>query len=106
LVKRSFLNMETVFRCDRCEHFVLDEQIIVGNKTIGIYHIFPGCRLLKDLTNDQIAHSQRLKLLLKDAIIFQEQIVLFYEESLSFNRLLDVFSAFLDAGYFVQIITL
>ncbi|MGD9604709.1 MAG: hypothetical protein AB7V00_00975 [Bacilli bacterium] len=103
--KRTFLNIWEIAKCDRCPFFVSDEQIVIGNKTIGIYHIFSGCKLLKEINDDSIAFSSKLRLLMKDAIIYQKEIFLFFIEDFSLNDYLDVFSKILDAGFHVQIIT-
>lgn len=104
--KRTFLNVFMISTCEKCSNYVTDEQIIIGNKTIGIYHIFSGCKLLKETSNEQMAFSSKLRLLMKDAVIYQEKIFLFYCEDFKINYFLEIFSKILDEGFFVQIITL
>ncbi|HBP25833.1 MAG TPA: hypothetical protein DD618_02655 [Acholeplasmatales bacterium] len=104
--KRTFLDLLTIYNCKNCPHQVTDEQIIIGRGTIGIYHLFEGCALLKTDREQLISTSKKLRILLKDAIINDAKIFLFYVEDLKIGDFLEIFAQILDAGFHVQVITL
>lgn len=103
--KRTFLDLLAVYECKNCPHHVSDEQIIIGRGTIGIYHLFEGCAFLKTDGSNMVATSKKLRILLKDAIIHDAQIFLFYVEDLKIERFIEIFAQILDAGFHVQVIT-
>jgi len=53
-----------------------------------------------------ISTSKKLRILLKDAIINDAKIFLFYVEDLKIGDFLEIFAQILDAGFHVQVITL
>jgi hypothetical protein len=104
--KRTFLDLFEVYECKNCPHQVTDEQIIIGRRTIGIYHLFEGCGLLKTDCESLIATSKKMRILLKDAVINDAKIFLFYVEDFQIGKFTEIFAQILDAGFHVQVITL
>lgn len=103
--KRTFLELFVVYDCKSCPHQVADEQIIIGRGTIGIYHLFEGCAFLKTDGNKLVSTSKKLRILLKDAILNDARIFLFYVEDFKIESFMEIFAQILDAGFHVQVIT-
>ncbi|MDD3106555.1 MAG: hypothetical protein PHP65_01970 [Bacilli bacterium] len=104
--KRTLLNLWEISSCEKCKHYIRDEHFTIGNQTIGIYHVFSGCQLLKEKNDYFLSHSKKLRILLKDAIMYQDKIFLLFVENLILNQFYDIFSQIMDHGFHVQIITL
>lgn len=105
-LKRSIFTLFEVFNCENCKYKQNDEFIYIGRNVIGIYYLFDDCLNLEMDKELLIGDSSKLKLLLRDAIINQEEIFLCLLEDFKLSFYYDEFEKILDAGLSVQIITL
>lgn len=79
--KRTFYNLFDVFDCNNCSLIKKDEEYIVGENKIYIYHLNNGCILNKDLSKDDLVNSKKMRLFLKDAVLNQENIIVLWLDS-------------------------
>lgn len=79
--KRTFYNFFEVFDCNNCKCIKEDEEYIVGENTMYIYHLDDGCIMNKSLSKDELVNSKKMRLFLKDAIINQNDILILWLDS-------------------------
>ena len=84
--KRTFYNLFDVFSCDNCPVLRKDEEYIVGENKIYIYHLNDGCIIKKDLSKDDLVNSKKMRLFLKDAIINQGNIMVLWLDSFDVKK--------------------
>ena len=83
---RTFYNLFDVFSCDNCPLLIKDEEYIVGENKIYIYHLNDGCILHNDLSKEDLINSKKMRLFLKDAIINQENIIVLWLDSFDVDK--------------------
>jgi hypothetical protein len=103
--KRTVFDLFEVYKCDKCNYHKKDEFIYIGNNIVGIYHLFNNCKYLILDVDYLIFDSKKLKILLKDAILNYENILLIFVEEFRIEPFYDIFSKILDSGLSIQIIT-
>jgi pyoverdine/dityrosine biosynthesis protein Dit1 len=82
-----------------------DEFIIIGNNNVSIYHLFEDCPHLEIDKDYLYFYSQKLKRLMLDAIIYQEEILLIFIEEFFLEKHFDIIEKLLEVGLSIQIIT-
>ncbi|NLD26702.1 MAG: hypothetical protein GX661_05000 [Acholeplasmataceae bacterium] len=103
--KRSFFNIFTIFDCRSCPFQKEDENLIIGENNIGIYHLFRDCPQVPINKDDLYYDHPKLRHLLMDAIRYQEEIFLLFVEEFRLSSYIEVFDKILDSGLSIQIIT-
>lgn len=83
--KRTIFNLFEVYDCHDCKLLVKDEEYVVGEHTLYIYHLNDGCILNIDYSKEDVITSKKLKIFLKDAIINQDDILVLWLDSFSPN---------------------
>ena len=83
--KRTLLNLFDVFSCDDCPIRREDEEYVIGENRVFIYHLDDGC-ILNDLSEDDLINSKKMKLFLKDAIINQNKVIILWLDSFDIEK--------------------
>lgn len=83
-----------------------DEEITIGRNSVFVYHLFDRCPNLGIDYDFLIFDSLKLKVLLRDAVNYQDRIWFLFLEELNLTPFYDIFSAILDSGLSIQIVTL
>ena len=104
--KRTIFDLFSVYTCEGCKHQRKDELIIIGNQLIAIYYLSDNCPHVE--TNDDyfLIGSNKLRLLLKDAIVYHNQIMLFFFEEFKLEKYYDLFEKIMDDGLSIQVISI
>jgi len=104
--KRNIFNLFQVLTCENCPNKRNDEFIYIGRNVIAIYYVFDSCLDL-EIDKDLIfPNVEKLKILLKDAILNQDKIFMCMLEDFDLENYYDVFEKVLDEGLSVQIIVI
>lgn len=105
IIKRNIFEMFTVYTCDRCPYKKEDEFIYIGHNLIAVYYFYDNCPTLAINPNCIITNSNKLRILMKDAIINNDQILFLFLENFKLDDYYDVFLDILDSGLSIQIIS-
>jgi len=103
--KRTVFELFEIFTCENCQFKKEDKQIIIGNNLISIYHLFNNCEAIEIDVDYLIFDCIKLKILLKDAIIYDSEIMFIFIEDFNLEQYYDVFSGILDNELSIQIVT-
>ncbi|HHZ18102.1 MAG TPA: hypothetical protein GX390_02320 [Acholeplasmataceae bacterium] len=103
--KRTVFDLFNVYTCDDCPRRREDELIVIGRQAIAVYYLGDDCPHL-DKDDYALSASAKLRLLLKDAVAYDDQIMLFVFDRLEMRAYYDLFESILDDGLSVQVILL
>lgn len=83
--KRTLFNLLNIYDCHQCEKYRKEESYKIGEVSFNIYYIKKGCSkiIYQDI---DLLFSKRLKLFLKDAIIYQNKIVVVWLDEFDINK--------------------
>lgn len=104
--QRTIFDFFSFWDCSKCKEIQEDVVIPIGKRVIGIYYLQEGCSYIKTNQEEVFAFSKKLKQLLQEAMIVQEEIVLLLMEDFTLEEMDDVLDAFLNIGLDIQIIIL
>ena len=102
--RRTFLNLFRIFSCATCEHRKEDEFFLIGNTNISIYHLFWDCPGVEIAKEELYFFSKKLKTLLLEAVIHQEEILLLFFENFNLEKNFDLLEQLLAFRLSLQII--
>ncbi len=83
--KRTLYNLFDVFSCENCPVLIKDEEYVISENKIYIYHLYDGC-ILNELNEDELVNSKKMKLFLKDAIINKDKIIILWLDSFDVEK--------------------
>ena len=104
--RRSFENIFKEYDCKDCIHYLNDEEIKIGYKSIHIFYLQNGCKYNKK----EIIYNKKSKLIFKDIYIDMyinkndNNIFLWLDSKDSLNRYYEEFNYFLNNNYNIYII--
>lgn len=75
LKKRTIFDFFKFLDCNGCDYFKSDEEISIGNNSIYLYYL-KKCDLIEYNIDYLFLSSKKVRLFLKDAIIFQNEIII------------------------------
>lgn len=102
--QRTILDLFAFWSCDNCKEIRQDEVIAIGQQIIGIYYLHESCYYVEVSHEELFAFSKKLKQLLEEAMVVQDDIVLFILDNFSLEQMEDILEAFLDINLDIQII--
>ncbi|HEY8395157.1 MAG TPA: hypothetical protein VIK96_00090 [Bacilli bacterium] len=102
--KRTFFNLFQIYDCGNCFYQKEDEFFFIGNTNISIYYLFQDCPHLEIDKEYLYFFSKKLKRILLDAVIHQEEILLVFIEDFELSRYYHLIEQLLDFGLSLQII--
>lgn len=105
-VKRNIFSLFTVYNCRGCKYKKDDEIIYIGRNVIAIYHLFDECINLEIDKDLLVCDNEKLILLLKDAIKYQDEIFFCFLDDFKLDNYYDVFEKIIDENLSIQIITM
>ncbi len=104
--KRTVFDLLSVYTCAGCEYRREDELIVIGRQVIAVYYLGDNCPHLPERDDYALSGSSKLRLLLKDAISHDNEIMLFLFEQFNLRDYYDLFEKIMDEGLSVQVICL
>lgn len=102
--KRNIFELTSIFKCGACPYKAKDEEIYLGGKPFYLYFLFDRCPSLLVDREELLNSSLKLKVLLKDAVKYQEDIFFIFEDDLKIEEYLNIIEAISDTGLSVQIV--
>ena len=103
--KRTFFNLFEVFTCENCPCIKEDEEYVVGENKLYIYHLDNGCIMNDGLTKDDLVNSKKMRAFLKDAVINQNDILILWLDSFDVDKRDNDFYSLMSFGLDVHIMT-
>ena len=103
--ERTFFNLFEVYTCNDCPLLRKDEEYIVGEKMMYIYHLDDGCILNKSLSKDDLINSKKMRVFLKDAILNQDSYLILWLDLFDPNKNEELFLNLMSFDQDVHIIT-
>ena len=103
--KRTIFNFWKYMDCLKCNHRLVDEEIIIGVNKIYIYNI-RKCNWI-DVDKDSIfLKSQKVRLFLKDCIINQKNIIFVVLEDFNLEKNIEWIESFLEESGDIHILNI
>lgn len=102
--KRTFFNLFKIHDCGKCSHWKEDEFFFIGNTNISIYYLFRDCPQIEIEKGNLYYFSEKLKRLLLEAALHQEEIILVFLEDFELEKSYELLGILLEFGLSVQII--
>lgn len=94
--KRTVFDLLSVYTCAGCEYRREDELIVIGRQVIAVYYLGDNCPHLPERDDYALSGSSKLRLLLKDAISHDNEIMLFLFEQFNLRDYYDLFEKIMD----------
>ena len=104
--KRNIFTLFDVYSCEGCSKRSKDEVIYIGRNVIAIYQLFDNCLNLELDKDVLLMDSKKLKLLLKDAIKHQDEILFCILEDFHLDNYYDIFEDIINDDLSIQIVTI
>lgn len=104
--KRNVFTLFDVFSCDGCKYRRDDEFIYIGRNVIGIYYLFDTCINLEIDKDLLVCDLDKLKLLFKDVVKYQDEIFFCFLEDFRLDNYYEVFDKIIDENLSIQIVTM
>ena len=102
--KRTFFNLFEVFDCKGCPCIKNDEEYVVGENMMYIYHLNDGCIFNKDQSKEELVNGKKLRLFLKDAIVNQNNIIVLWLDYFDVNKRDNDFYSLMSFGLDVHVL--
>lgn len=102
--RRNIFELFTIYTCERCPYKREDEFIYIGHNLIAIYYLYNNCPTLGVNPDYIIVNSNKLRILMKDAILNNDQIIFLFLDDFKLEDYYDVFLDILDSELSIQII--
>ncbi|MCK9471202.1 MAG: hypothetical protein WC006_03565 [Bacilli bacterium] len=106
IIKRNIFNLFEFFSCTGCKNKKEDEYIYIGRNVIAIYHLFDNCINLEIDVDFLVYDNPKLKLLLRDAIKYQDEIFFCFLEDFKLDNYYEMFEKIIEDNFSIQIITM
>ncbi|HHX79470.1 MAG TPA: hypothetical protein GX692_00170 [Acholeplasmataceae bacterium] len=103
--KRTFFNLFQIYDCKTCPYQKTDEFFLIGNTNISIYYLFGDCPNVEIDKEFLYFTSKKLKWLLLDAIIYQQEILVIFIEEFRLEKYYFILDCLLNFGLSIQIIS-
>ena len=103
--RRTFFNLFQIYDCKNCPYQKTDEFFLIGNTNISIYYLLRDCPQVEIDKEYLYFTSEKLKRILLDAIIYQEEILLIFLEDFILERSYFLLDFLLNFGLSIQIIS-
>ncbi len=98
--------MFQVFECSDCKCKRNDEFIYIGRNVIAIYYLFDNCVDLEIDKELLVQDLDKFKVLIKDAILHQNEIFFCFLDDFKLEDYYDVFDKIIDEDLSVQIVVM
>ena len=104
--KRTFFNLFKIFSCKNCKFYDVNEYYVVGELNFNIYRLNNLCEYYKiNIDYQGIMFSNKLKLLLKDSIISNNENIIVWLDNFDYSINEELMFNLLSFDLDVQIIS-
>lgn len=75
--KRTLFDLLTIYKCDNCPNYLLDEYIVIEGVKINIYYLASRCKEI-EYDDCYVAFNNNIKVFLKEGILNYSKITMIW----------------------------